>query len=1096
MERRLLNILLSVALLAGLVSCTDDLLYDPSEIGEGETTVDATVYFKSVTSASLGTSRAAGDAIKNIDNLCVLLYDSNGDFVKSFYGAPGSSGTFDNLSIDQAGNTDRPADDTETSAEERTPKAKLRFTVDKGIYKIYAVANMGDIAATLGSEHTEADLKSVRLTWDNTSRDADNKYSVAPNRQMFGYFDTNGSAHGFDAPAVKVNGKINLFCWLRRAASKVTVAFDASHLEDGIRIHLKSVKIKHIPKQCYLGRPNTPGYKTEIYETEKKFEKNGKSATDELYEDGEVRYYCDTPGDESSFESWPFVSLGKPIYGLSAPGQKLPDNPGVANFHTELTPALYFYENLQGDEKTKPGIKDKRQDSDGDGKLDAPGVPNDTTYVPKDDEEFGTYIEVEAYYDARMSKRPGEGKIIYRFMLGKDIYKDYNAERNFHYKLTLVFNGYANDADWHIEYTEDKEMIVPNPYYVSYLYNQRAVLPVRLKGSGLGNAKLQVRIIENHWWPTIPAGDTYQFADTTQVYPHTPDRPAGSKEPLINVTSSSNGGVKSVRQSIWNGFLSLAENKNKIIAPDDPGNYFWTKPDLNYENWRDKDGLRTFTNLSVGSHEGGSTGDGYDVELAENGGINVKMPFFTRPKQLVSSTGYTGNNPFVAYTREAKLELRLIDKTTGQLCIDKNGDQLIDTISIIQVRRCVNPKGVWRSWDNTKSFHVVMKILPYELATKFETYNSKGSWRAHVEIDPDNAISLEGADASGYVRGSIDSPMDFTIKFNGKCADSTKVRSAIVLVEYNNYTCHHRIFVRQGYAPQVLNDASLKWHACNMYSSTEETQSPLEEGSMFKFGNWNQAILASNNDRFGFQEPLGSNKLDLAGGGSEFWSNIKSSKSTASFAETKVTNVFGSRGKEVRVRVATVADYDRLRDGANREFGYGVLYGDSATETLEPVEQVYGYRRGQTGKEHYGMRGCFVYNTVNGNNLFFPIGAEGFGRRKTNHSWYGSGNLGGPGSLQYSWRSKKYSSYNYDNGWRTLTNRPLFENINRFNGAIYWCQRHEVNPNKGGNAKSYLDVNYRTLDFNTGTNEVFDGTEAGSGTSSSACFIRCVEDVN
>ena len=121
------------------------------------------------------------------------------------------------------------------------------------------------------------------------------------------------------------------------------------------------------------------------------------------------------------------------------------------------------------------------------------------------------------------------------------------------------------------------------------------------------------------------------------------------------------------------------------------------------------------------------------------------MPFYTRPKQMIPTSGYTGNNVYVAYPREAKLQLRLLDKTTEQRLQDKDGKNLIDTISIIQVRRCVNPKGVWRSWDNDESFHVVMNILPREGADKFERYDYKGPWRAKVEIDNLSALGRQMA---------------------------------------------------------------------------------------------------------------------------------------------------------------------------------------------------------------------------------------------------------------------------------------------------------------------------------------------------------------
>lgn len=47
---------------------------------------------------------------------------------------------------------------------------------------------------------------------------------------------------------------MELHSWIRRAASKVTIAYDGSGLEDGVFIYLKSVTIKDIPQKCYLGK--------------------------------------------------------------------------------------------------------------------------------------------------------------------------------------------------------------------------------------------------------------------------------------------------------------------------------------------------------------------------------------------------------------------------------------------------------------------------------------------------------------------------------------------------------------------------------------------------------------------------------------------------------------------------------------------------------------------------------------------------------------------------------------------------------------------------------------------------------------------------
>ena len=70
-------------LVIGLVSCVDDRLYDPDEIGEGEASISADVTFSPLSEAL--TSRAAGgtqgDAIKKISNLNVIVYTESGKFV-------------------------------------------------------------------------------------------------------------------------------------------------------------------------------------------------------------------------------------------------------------------------------------------------------------------------------------------------------------------------------------------------------------------------------------------------------------------------------------------------------------------------------------------------------------------------------------------------------------------------------------------------------------------------------------------------------------------------------------------------------------------------------------------------------------------------------------------------------------------------------------------------------------------------------------------------------------------------------------------------------------------------------------------------------
>ena len=78
---------------------------------------------------------------------------------------------------------------------------------------------------------------------------------------------------------------------------------------------------------------------------------------------------------------------------------------------------------------------------------------------------------------------------------------------------------------------------------------------------------------------------------------------------------------------------------------------------------------------------------------------------------MIAKTSYTGNNPYVAYRRQAKIK---ITATLSQ------GEPLTEIVDIFQVRRVVNPKGIYRRHNNHKPFHVVLKRLARENDTNFE----------------------------------------------------------------------------------------------------------------------------------------------------------------------------------------------------------------------------------------------------------------------------------------------------------------------------------------------------------------------------------------
>lgn len=1016
----------------GLAGCADDPTVG-QEPFDGESTVTATVEFRPLVPALDRATRTTGDAIRSIRSLCVLLYDSKGDLVKKYPLAEGEGpGRY---KVEEEERTSTPDNPT---AEAKTPRAT--FTLGEGIpygdYYIYAAANMGGLDDRADEIRTVEGLKSILLTW--------NEGDIAANDQMLGFFTAAGKVEK-QAPLLRLNTKTAaLHAWIRRAASKVTVAYDGSALEEGVFIYLKSVAIKDIPSTCKLGDKNTPDEKRQ------------------LIAQGEQIVY----GTGTDYgENWHArITKGHPVYPYPAGEEYDPTREAEykAAAHSEKAEALFFYENMQGEGK------DKRQDSDDDHKLDAPGNKEEGDAGYKDDKPYGSYIEVKAYYRSINADRIGSGEITYRFMLGKDVKTDYDAERNHHYKLTLKFNRFANDVDWHIDYTEeDPGMLIPSPFYISYLYNHTMLMPLKINTAGREIVSLQAKIVENGWAPTgAPKSEYNSLAD----------RPA---------------------EKPFNGFLSLRQTTQTVISGPDGSSDEQTLETANkdyYEsNYRH---LRNYL-TTEGSHDIdapdpaqntvlGKEGDGkYWVEIdRESKATTFRIPLYTRAKQLIIKTGFTGNNPYEAYPRTAKVQFvaRLRDAEGAEV-------ELKDIATIVQVPRIVNPKGIWRKHDSTTPFHVVLKQLPQENATRFETFPSEGPWKAYVVRGDRSTIHL----AQDTVRGSTDTPIDFNIFFEG--CDAEESKCAVIRVEYHNYSCYHLIFARQGSASIALVPGGTRWRTCNMRTATTEADCPTEEGSLFRFANWDDPIDATNNVADGFKDHTDTELLIAGTSTRKKWSQIHAANNKASFSDPTVG------GKTLRV--ATFQDFEELYQADDIEQGYGVLYGNDATETLTEVGEVYGHSYTTHGNtddrgKGYGMRGTFVYNKsenteYSGRNLFFPIGVSGYGQRKHTDKHTGT---------------EAHAVVKYAGIANTISDiyRPLFYDLYRRPGAIYWLQKlvdETGRPQADYQRALGWDFNYFSFDFNLiSAGNIIDnggwvptGQESNTGTpdSSNACFVRCVE---
>lgn len=1018
-------------MIATVTSCYDEFMKQEI-IGEGKASISATLDFKPMSSA-LSRTRAAGDALKDISSLHVLLYDKDKNLIEKW--------KIDGYTVSDENRNDSDAENG-NSAETSTKRAtfKLPEEIGFGKYYMYAVANIPDLLTN--SAYSEAiktvdGLKGIPLTWDSEN--------VAKNGQMIGFFTKSSApALSADDESLIVNEKsVKLHAWLRRAASKVTVAFDGSNLKEGVFIYIQSVQIKDIPSQCYLGKDNNvgregytldmPGSGPDMSDGETITYHEGDMAEDFEYGEGCADHR---------------VTVGSPHFGS----------------HDETAPALYFYENMQGAGVTMP---DKRQDADNNGILDFPGLPNkpedpnkEWNYRLKDAVPYGTYIEVHAHYISNNSERLGNGHIIYRFMLGQNETNDYNAKRNCHYKLTLKFKNFANEADWHIEYEEPEPgVMTPEPYYISYLYNHSMMYPIKVNTGGRKIEYIKAEILENNWAPYNASSDIYYTG-----------APNGVAAP-------------------WNGFLSLHKTTETVLYENRIGSneqYYNKVPKRGEREYKDFVLPGGITSKEF-TTENSEPDDKYRVEKhpTEANTYNIYIPMYTRAKQMISTTGYTGNNPYVAYQRKARVKI-----TTKLEGLDKIFE---NEVPIYQVRRVVNPKGIYRSLKNNKSFHVVLKRLPGEDQQMFKTFQSEGPWKAYVVketngkgitlsvTDPNTTELKDDQEYGKAIYGKTGSVIDFNVNFEQSSDNPSENRYAIIRVEYHNYTCQHLIFVRQGDKPDDLVTNGVKWYAMNMKTTSELASNPLDEGSLFKFGNWSHPIdaLSNKNPREpwinvtpeDFKVYPEDGLTNAATRDKMEWTVITQSNTTDGFGNPQMENA----------RVATGADFWELRN-SYIEQGYGVLYGDDATETADDIVEAYGYDYVHN-KSGRGMRGCFAYNRETGKNLFFPIGASGYGHRKQSYT----ATWGDPetvnGVLRYSaGRTKLYPD---------PVERPLFYDLYKRPGGIYWLNaeipQDYFTPTDG--VSLGWDINYFSFDFNF----ISKGNLIRSD-GSDACFVRCVVD--
>lgn len=125
--------------------------------------------------------------------------------------------------------------------------------------------------------------------------------------------------------------------------------------------------------------------------------------------------------------------------------------------------AFFMYENMQLDGYCfEDDQKSKTPRSIGQASTNPQTVKNDKTC---------SYIELETNYDSKSEK----GSVTYRFFLGKDVFTNFEVERNYHYKVTLKLTGEGgiDEASWRVE-ADIEGKFTPHATYVGYLVNSES----------------------------------------------------------------------------------------------------------------------------------------------------------------------------------------------------------------------------------------------------------------------------------------------------------------------------------------------------------------------------------------------------------------------------------------------------------------------------------------------------------------------------------------------------------------------------------------------------------------------------------------------
>lgn len=1104
-------------------SCEDDFpVIDGGDTDGSMTDLAVSVGFdreNQVDISSRAMTAQNGDAMQDLNTFWMVVYRQDGSLYKKYHLREDGSNVYEHpgeiSDIRYNGESDNRLPQEDNLGDNKAGQLKFQLRLPSDRYYIYGVANVKDFGNKDIS--TRDRLKNIECQWDSTA--------IVGNSEMFGIFSIGQNRNASDVNPVSVtvrDGQVNqLHCWMRRLASKVTVAFDGSELYDNVEVYIDTIMVCDVARKCLLGMPNHPGM-ADAADPETRYAADQRyDVPNGVYRIGGIQEVQKIETSDLSMigpQNYYHICNSSHIYG--GEGSVEATSPSINEHrHAHTSASLFFYENLQGKGK------DKTQSLDGTTIWKPEPKENDLESGWKDGKAYGTYIEVRGYY--RCTAPDGSvsaGWIKYRFMLGQDAKNDYDVMRNTHYKVTLKLRGYGNDYDWHIDYKEETGIYMTSPQFISYLYNKSMYATVKIVGEIEPGTVVRADILENkdskfvEWGPW---GDNKANANGSIPYPD----PSGvyiNGNKLYRVS-----GLDSRAKGPWTSFLSLRKTSVLRIEPAESNPIqSWqlsesTALDCLKDNYEDNNkGWREYAINASDVPQEDDTDGRYTLQETrkkklEDGSEVVterlyRIPLFTRAKELVTKTGFTGNNPYVAYPRKmtVRFTARIRDEITGKFT-----DRYFD-LDVLQVRRIVNPKGVWRKSGGTDPFEVTLLRKPKDDAADFVPFESVGKWSAEVVSQSDPVISLSStARGSGNsmaqnnlrrIEGEDEHVVNFKINFNGASSGY-----AIVRVRYHNYTCEHDIFCMVGMDPVQLDPSkNIWWMPSNVYrfdtdGTAHYAESPLQEGALFRRGSLT-AITPDNNPVDAPQPSTSDNpsfSVLVAGSTtktSRTWNQCRVSRSDSRFSNWTIKNT------DERIADCETDYYTLTSPSGNLDFpiqkGYGVLYGEGADSAAYKLLDAYGYDSESGASSPKGMLGVFVYNKDNAKTIFMPIGKAGHGRRKGLVAW--SPGPDKKGSLRYASRSE------YNNGG-VAHMIPMLLDLYRRPGALYWCEKYYTKDDdvylkddngkflQIGNSKvfnvtrsSAFDINFFSMGFEGFSNAAI--KENDNTGESDACFIRTV----